>query len=239
MEEGAREKVLHGDGLGDTWYDGWHQDTVTLARPFLDRGVPPHFRLYDLRFLHWLAWNHQEVDVLSDADLERDAEVAERTRIERSAVTLEDRLRGAAGRVDLVVLGGGRGRGAVVEVGEGWVLLADHAASGSDRASAVTMPSADLSRSKPSGSASTHIAASRGSCFAHEKAAELRAETKKFAERLARNPPAAIGATKALVYQAATASTKAQLDAEEKNIIGCMQSEDFRVAVKKFTSKSK
>ena len=70
-------------------------------------------------------------------------------------------------------------------------------------------------------------------------AAELKAETKKFAERLARNPPAAIGATKALVYQAATASTKAQLDAEEKNIIDCMQSEDFRVAVKKFTSKGK
>ena len=68
----------------------------------------------------------------ADADLERDAEVAERTRIERSAVTLEDRLRGAAGRVDLVVLGGGRARGAVVEVGEGWVLLADHAASGSE-----------------------------------------------------------------------------------------------------------
>jgi enoyl-CoA hydratase/carnithine racemase len=70
-------------------------------------------------------------------------------------------------------------------------------------------------------------------------AAELKAETKKFAERLARNPAAAIGATKALVYQAATASTKAQLDAEEAKIIDCMQSEDFRAAVKKFTSKSK
>jgi enoyl-CoA hydratase/carnithine racemase len=70
-------------------------------------------------------------------------------------------------------------------------------------------------------------------------AAELKAETKKFAERLARNPPAAIGATKALLYQAATTPTKAQLDAEEDKIIACMNTEDFRVAVKKFTSKSK
>src|ERR1700742_3023088 len=50
-------------------------------------------------------------------------------------------------------------------------------------------------------------------------AAELKAETKKFAERLARNPPAAIGATKALLYQAATTPTRAQLDAEEDKII--------------------
>jgi enoyl-CoA hydratase/carnithine racemase len=70
-------------------------------------------------------------------------------------------------------------------------------------------------------------------------AAELKAATRQFAERLARNPPAAIGATKALVYQAATASTKAQLDAEAEKIVDCMHTEDFRVAVKKFTSKSK
>ena len=70
-------------------------------------------------------------------------------------------------------------------------------------------------------------------------AAELKAETRKFAERLARNPSAAIGATKALLYQAATTPTKAQLDAEEKKIIDCMQTEEFRAAVKKFTSKSK
>lgn len=70
-------------------------------------------------------------------------------------------------------------------------------------------------------------------------AAELKAETRKFAERLAKNPPAAIGNTKALLYQAATTPTKAQLDAEEEKIIACMNTEDFRVAVKKFTSKSK
>src|SRR6476659_6986974 len=70
-------------------------------------------------------------------------------------------------------------------------------------------------------------------------AAELKAATRKFAERLAQNPPAAIGATKSLVYQAALTPTRQQLDAEEENIIDCMQSDEFRVAVKKFTSKGK
>jgi enoyl-CoA hydratase/carnithine racemase len=70
-------------------------------------------------------------------------------------------------------------------------------------------------------------------------AAELKTETRKFAERLAQNPPAAIAGTKSLVYQAATTPTRQQLDAEEKGIIGAMQTDDFRVAVKRFTSKSK
>ena len=70
-------------------------------------------------------------------------------------------------------------------------------------------------------------------------AAELKAETQKFAERLAQNPPAAIAGTKSLVYQAAVSSTKAQLDAEEAGIIKAMQTDDFRIAVKKFTSKGK
>lgn len=60
----------------------------------------------------------------ADADLERDAEVAERTRIERSALTLADRLRGARGPVELATLGGGRHAGSVSEVGDGWVVLA-------------------------------------------------------------------------------------------------------------------
>jgi enoyl-CoA hydratase/carnithine racemase len=70
-------------------------------------------------------------------------------------------------------------------------------------------------------------------------ATELKAETRKFAERLAQNPPAAIANTKGLVYQAVTTPVKQQLDAEEKGIIDAMLTEDFRVAVKKFTSKSK
>src|SRR5258705_7548240 len=70
-------------------------------------------------------------------------------------------------------------------------------------------------------------------------AAELKAATRKFAERLAQNPLAAIGATKTLVYQAPVAPTRQQLDAEQENIIDCMPTHDFRVAVKKFTSKGK
>ena len=59
----------------------------------------------------------------AEADLERDAEVAERTRIERSSITLVDRLRGARGLVEVSTLGGGRRTGLVSEVGDGWVLL--------------------------------------------------------------------------------------------------------------------
>jgi N,N-dimethylformamidase beta subunit-like, C-terminal len=59
----------NGDGYGDTWYAGWRQNWAKLARPFLARGVPPHYATYDLRFLHWLAWNHKQVDFFADSDL--------------------------------------------------------------------------------------------------------------------------------------------------------------------------
>jgi enoyl-CoA hydratase/carnithine racemase len=68
---------------------------------------------------------------------------------------------------------------------------------------------------------------------------DLKAATRRFAERLAQNPPAAIGGTKSLVYQAALTPTRQQLDAEEHGIIETMQTAEFRDAVKKFTSKSK
>jgi enoyl-CoA hydratase/carnithine racemase len=70
-------------------------------------------------------------------------------------------------------------------------------------------------------------------------AAELKAATRQFAERLAQNPPAAIAGTKSLVYQAGVTPTKQQLDAEEEKIIDAMNTAEFRAAVKKFTSKSK
>ena len=70
-------------------------------------------------------------------------------------------------------------------------------------------------------------------------AAELKAATRQFAERLAQNPPAAIAGTKSLVYQAAVTPTRQQLDAEEAGIIDCMQTDEFRAAVKRFTSKGK
>ena len=67
-----------GDGRGDSWYAHWRHKTVRLGRPFLNRGVPYHFRRYDLPFLNWLArsrggrfgFRPREVDMLSQSDLE-------------------------------------------------------------------------------------------------------------------------------------------------------------------------
>ena len=70
-------------------------------------------------------------------------------------------------------------------------------------------------------------------------AAELKAATRELALRLAQNAPAALAATKALIHRAHVTPIEAQLDAEKDAIIGCMQSDEFRVAVKKFTSKGK
>jgi enoyl-CoA hydratase/carnithine racemase len=70
-------------------------------------------------------------------------------------------------------------------------------------------------------------------------AAELKTATQAFAERFAQNPPAAIAGTKSLVYQAPATPVKQQLDAEEHKIIAAMHTDDFKVAVKKFTSKGK
>ena len=70
-------------------------------------------------------------------------------------------------------------------------------------------------------------------------AAELKTATRKLAERLAQNPPAAIAGTKSLVYQAATTPTRQQLDGEELRIIQAMLTDEFSAAVKKFTSKGR
>src|SRR6202166_1401067 len=70
-------------------------------------------------------------------------------------------------------------------------------------------------------------------------AVELKAATRELAHRLAQNAPAAIAATKTLVYRAPTTPIAQQLDAERDAIIGCMHTEEFRIAVKKFTSKGK
>lgn len=59
----------------------------------------------------------------ADADLERDAEAAERTRIERSALTLADRLRAATSPIRLDLRGGASVSGRVAEVGSGAVVL--------------------------------------------------------------------------------------------------------------------
>jgi enoyl-CoA hydratase/carnithine racemase len=68
---------------------------------------------------------------------------------------------------------------------------------------------------------------------------ELKAATRELAHRLAQNAPAALAATKALIHRAHVTPIEQQLDAERDAIIDCMQSDEFRTAVKKFTSKGK
>ena len=58
-----------GDGHGDTWYAGWRRHTTRMGRPYLNRGVPAHFNIYDLPFLRWAARRDLQADFLSDADL--------------------------------------------------------------------------------------------------------------------------------------------------------------------------
>jgi enoyl-CoA hydratase/carnithine racemase len=70
-------------------------------------------------------------------------------------------------------------------------------------------------------------------------ATELKTATRELAHRLAQNAPAALAATKALIHRAHLTPIEAQLDAERDAIIDCMHTDEFRVAVKKFTSKGK
>jgi enoyl-CoA hydratase/carnithine racemase len=70
-------------------------------------------------------------------------------------------------------------------------------------------------------------------------AADLKAATRELAARLAQNTPAGLAATKALVHRAAVTPIEQQLDAERDAIIDCMHTDEFRAAVKKFTSKGK
>jgi enoyl-CoA hydratase/carnithine racemase len=48
-----------------------------------------------------------------------------------------------------------------------------------------------------------------------------------------------LAATKALIHRAHVTSIEQQLEAERDAIIDCMHTEEFRIAVKKFTSKGK
>ncbi len=59
-----------GDGFGDTWY-ARGSPPVVLDRPYTSRGVPPHFRTYDLPFLRWLTRTAKDVEFLAEDDLER------------------------------------------------------------------------------------------------------------------------------------------------------------------------
>jgi hypothetical protein len=57
----------NGDGVPDTWYAGGN--TARLSRPFLNRGVPPHYKYYDHKFMAWVNLTRNGADYLSDADL--------------------------------------------------------------------------------------------------------------------------------------------------------------------------
>jgi enoyl-CoA hydratase/carnithine racemase len=70
-------------------------------------------------------------------------------------------------------------------------------------------------------------------------AAELKAATRELAHRLAQNAPAALAATKGLIHRSHVTPIEQQLDAERDAIIDCMHTDEFRIAVKKFTSKGK
>jgi enoyl-CoA hydratase/carnithine racemase len=70
-------------------------------------------------------------------------------------------------------------------------------------------------------------------------AVELKAASRELAQRLAQNAPAGLAATKALIHRSPATPIEAQLDAERDAIIDCMSTDEFRAAVKKFTSKSK
>jgi enoyl-CoA hydratase/carnithine racemase len=70
-------------------------------------------------------------------------------------------------------------------------------------------------------------------------AVELKAATRELALRLAQNAPAGLAATKALIHRSAATPIEQQLDAERDAIIDCMHTDEFRIAVKKFTSKGK
>jgi hypothetical protein len=58
------------DGTEDTWYAMRGSQEARLGRPYLDRGVPPHYRRYDARFLRWLHASRHHVDVLAQEDLD-------------------------------------------------------------------------------------------------------------------------------------------------------------------------
>jgi hypothetical protein len=77
-----------------------------------------------------MQWTYLFADLESQAesltDAERDAEVAERTRIEAGRLTLLDRLRGAAGHaISLRCTGVGSCNGRLDRIGKDWLLMVE------------------------------------------------------------------------------------------------------------------
>jgi hypothetical protein len=61
---------VDGNGVGDTWYASQDVHVVDLSRPYLRRGVPPHFRGYDRGFIRWVAQTGKRADFVADDDLD-------------------------------------------------------------------------------------------------------------------------------------------------------------------------
>jgi hypothetical protein len=55
---------------GDSWYLDASVHRIELDRPYLDAGVPPHYRGYDRGFIRWVALHDAQADFLSDDDLD-------------------------------------------------------------------------------------------------------------------------------------------------------------------------
>jgi hypothetical protein len=73
----------------------------------------------------WLRALELDLDALAQAetDLDRDAEVAERIRIERSSLSLFDRVLAAGGRVEIQTRVGQRIAGGLVDGAQEWLIV--------------------------------------------------------------------------------------------------------------------
>ena len=60
-----------GDGKPDSWYGDPKRHSVSLGRPYLNSGKPPHYRTLQRGFLRFLVHTGKQADYLSDEDLEK------------------------------------------------------------------------------------------------------------------------------------------------------------------------
>src|SRR6478736_505878 len=61
----------NGDGRPDSWYGDPKRHSVSLGRPYLNSGKPPHYRTLQRGFLRFLVHTGKQADYLSDEDLEK------------------------------------------------------------------------------------------------------------------------------------------------------------------------
>jgi hypothetical protein len=59
----------NGDGWGDSWNVSGANPVIDLRRPYLDFGLSPRYKDWDLGFISWVRRTGKQVDYLSDDDL--------------------------------------------------------------------------------------------------------------------------------------------------------------------------